>query len=178
VPLHKQGTTDVEVKESWRVSAPPGSAILDAGLARIRHFQLFEFYRYWDRLRDGQAVPSRAELDPLEFWTSLGYVSLFDVVDGRFRYRLGSGNLLEVLGEEMTGRYLDQMPSPSFRAILSDALHTVVESCWPLVIEGEIVSAADRWHAEGLFVPLSTDRGRVDAVALCSYIEKARSERV
>jgi hypothetical protein len=173
MPLHKQGTTLVEAKESWRVSAPPGSAILDAALARVRHFQLYDFYRYWDRLRDGQTVPSRAELDPLEFPSALGYVSLFDVVEGgeRFRYRLGSGNLLEVLGEEMTGRYLDQMPSESFREILADALQTVVDSCWPLVIEGEIASGADRWHAEGLFVPLSTDRGRIDVVALCSYIE-------
>lgn len=87
-------TTDIAVRE-------------DALLADQR-----EVFEYWTSLRDGDRLPARTDFKPARIVRRLPMVSLVDVAfdASRFRFRLAGTGLRDMFGEELTGRYLDQVP--------------------------------------------------------------------
>jgi len=69
-------------------------------------------------------MPARADIDPAEFKSLIGRVSVIDVLgeeDGsyRFRFRLAATPFCRAIGQEMTGRMLEELPSPATRAFLA-----------------------------------------------------------
>ncbi|WP_395022755.1 PAS domain-containing protein [Dongia sp.] len=83
-------------------------------LARIQHPILKRMVAFWDEKRAGRAWPLRADLDPLDFWFAVGYVSLIDVwaaETGRRRYffRLDGTRQVDLFGVDFTGKFLDQV---------------------------------------------------------------------
>src|SRR3546814_12264962 len=69
--------------------------------------------RYWvTRCRDGLG-PRRADIDPLEFPPLLPNVILLDRIatpqGDRFRFRLAGTAVVDFAGQELTGRYLDEV---------------------------------------------------------------------
>src|SRR5690349_17666713 len=69
--------------------------------------------RYWFSRRSGDQVPSRADIDPLDFPALLPNIMLLDRVaengHDRFRFRLSGTNIALHTGRELTGRYLDEV---------------------------------------------------------------------
>ena len=82
-------------------------------LARIQHPILKRMVAFWDDRRAGRDWPLRSDLDPLEFWFAVGYVSLIDVrlEAGRRRYffRLDGTRQVDLFGVDFTGKFLDQV---------------------------------------------------------------------
>jgi hypothetical protein len=66
---------------------------------------------YWDGKRNGRAMPSRSDIDPIEMRPYLGNLfiaeTLADIVD--FRYRLIGSNLVPYYGQDMTGSTVTQV---------------------------------------------------------------------
>lgn len=54
----------------------------DAEVIAIRHPRLRQLYEYWDKQRGDRAMPSRADLDPIDMRFAIGNVILIDVIDG------------------------------------------------------------------------------------------------
>lgn len=130
----------------------------------IRHPNLVRLYRHWDEVRRGRAMPSRADVDPLELPELLGNLLLIDVLREplRFRYRLIGSKLTERVKRDMTGKYFDEVPEPLYRERLYAWHGGVVEEKVP---RGGVTARRllDRWEPyEILTLPLSTDGVQVD----------------
>jgi hypothetical protein len=130
----------------------------------IRHPNLVRLYRHWDEVRRGRAMPSRADVDPLNLPELLGNLILIDVLRSplRFRYRLIGSRLTERIGRDMTGRFFDEVPEPIYR----ERLHAWHGGCAEEKTPRAGVTArrlGDRWEPyEILTLPLSGNGIEVD----------------
>ncbi len=75
---------------------------------------LQQLYAAWDECRQGKAIPGREEMGlPFSVSFALPKISLIDVLwrDGRprYRYRVIGTAIVELLGRDWTGRYLDEV---------------------------------------------------------------------
>jgi len=136
---------------------------------------LRRFYAYWDDKRGGRSMPSPADLDPLEFAWALGRITLVDVLREplRFRYRLVGGEHANRLGADMTGKLVDEFPSPAIRHILTRSYSAAVASGRPVHRTRWDVVAGVTHHYEALILPLAADPPAVDSLAICAeYIDR------
>ena len=68
-----------------------------------------ELFAYWAALRDGDRLPARRNLRPGDIKRLLPTISLTDVREGDFRFRLAGTGLYGVYGREITGRRLGEI---------------------------------------------------------------------
>lgn len=138
---------------------------------RIRHPHLQRLYRYWNERRGSRAMPSRRDIDPLDFRYVLGNVILIDVLREplRFRVRLHGDALAQRAGYDFTGKFLDQPPISDYRAYAIERCKGIVETRRPLAVEHNRVLDGRPHHYEALWLPLSDDRENVNKL-LCALI--------
>lgn len=80
-------------------------------LPTITEARLVALYDYWSSKRGGRAMPTRADIDPVEMGRWLGNLLLIDVTaEGRFIYRLYGTGFVDSFGIDMTGRTVDELP--------------------------------------------------------------------
>jgi hypothetical protein len=129
--------------------------------------RLGEIYRYWlSKRRDGQ-LPRRADIRPAELGAVVRHINLVDVIrePGRplqFRHRLMGTGVSEWLGQDLTGRLVDEsVYGPAAGAIIA-SLMKIVESAQPY----NRLAPLD-WNnrkfalAESVELPLADDTGQV-----------------
>lgn len=73
---------------------------------------LRDFYQYWLDMKGDKLIPSRADLNPTDIPHLLPYMMLIDVEyqPRRYRYRLVGTETVRAMGEDVTGKYLDERP--------------------------------------------------------------------
>jgi len=158
--------------EADLAGADLGSTVLEpgaipVGLLPVNHPQLAQLFRYWDRKRAGREMPSRADIRPEELGGLLGNLFMVDVLrEGgvlRLRYRLVGTALTAVMQQELTGKYIDEMPflyrkfaMPAYREILRARRPTYKETN---AFEGWLVIRYKR-----LLLPLSSNGDDIDIV--------------
>ncbi len=121
--------------------------------------------RYWDEVRGGRAMPSRADIDPADIPRLLPNLFLVDVgptVDD-LRWRLAGTEVVRLFGLELTGRPVGAgMPTTAGR-LMRARFAFVVRNARPAYATG--VMQADRndhTPFRRLVLPLSSDGVRVD----------------
>ena len=147
-----------------QTGAAPGREA--AAAPEIGHPALRDLHRHWEARRGERAMPARADMDPVELPRKL-LPNLFLVAveenPRRFRYRLVGTELTAVMGRELTGRYIDEMPF-LFRKLALPAYAEVMERAAPTYRKIDAVEALWRIRYERLLLPLS-DRGlRIDTI--------------
>ncbi|MGA9658856.1 MAG: PAS domain-containing protein [Asticcacaulis sp.] len=102
-------------------------------LAALRSHE--EIFRYWKGLRKRGKLPSRQDLDPAALKSRLPTISLIDVLDPKphncpeaFRQRLAGTDLFDAYGEEITGKRIDAIYTPSEAQYWAEHLSFVVET--------------------------------------------------
>ena len=149
----------------------PTTHQLDALQMAIVDPLLRQLYDYWQRKRAQRPMPSRADIDPIDMRFILGNLLLVDVLAAprRFRIRLHGTNLVHRAGYELTGKMLDELPNPDFRALAERSFTTVVESARPYhSTRSRTLSGRPQFY-EALMLPLSQAPPNVDMllVGLC-----------
>lgn len=140
---------------------------------------LREISRYWrGKCREG-ALPSRADLDPIDIPALLAHVFLIDVVDGGrdFRYRLLGTHIVESVGFEFTGQLVSEFMRDHEEEILAPDYHKLVEGREPQHVTGNMVAfGRDYMSYETVMCPLSSDGEAVDMIfgGLCFRLERAQ----
>ena len=74
--------------------------------------ELRPLYEYWDQARGERSMPARAVIDPLKIPRDiLANIFLLEVhyAPLRFRYRLIGTAVVEMLGEDWTGKFVDEL---------------------------------------------------------------------
>lgn len=138
--------------------------------------RLAQLYAYWRGLCGDGRLPSRADIDPIDFRYALGIVSLIDVEHAplRYRFRLVSTQLTEHLGYEMTGKYAEDLHEPQVRAFIESEYGKVLKSRAPVHEQGSAVLDGRLWRHETLLLPCSNNGYRVDMLISARVTERPR----
>lgn len=106
-----------------------------AQLVTVEQRQLFE---YWDARCAGEALPRRADIDPIDFPRLLPSISLLEVenagqshVEHRVKVRLAGTRLRDMYGRETTGLYLDEFLPPENDSYWTAAFTRVISQGKP-----------------------------------------------
>lgn len=81
-------------------------------LTSPRHLpSITELHEYWLSRRGGRAMPRRADIDPADIRHLLPAIALVDIEPQPFRvrYRLVGTRLVQDMGHDFTGFYLDEL---------------------------------------------------------------------
>lgn len=144
---------------AWRV-AEPAIVPKDDRLRRL--------LAYWTERCAGRAMPTRAEIDPLDFTYILGNIVLLGVERDplRFRVRLQGTEVVQRLGFDLTGRTLDELAMPSFRELITTAVAEVVARGAPLLRQRNMIMDDRLLRYESLILPLAGSSGDVEHVMI------------
>lgn len=128
-------------------------------------------YRHWQSLRTTADIPSRAVLDPLDISYCLGNLLLTEVETDplRFRYRLVGTNLVDLYGEEATGRYVHQMFSRNVRREAIAAYSGVVAERRPAYAARRFRILFRELGYHRLMLPFADGEDRVGQVLVAIY---------
>lgn len=135
----------------------------------IRSPDLRRLHEHWEARRDGREVPSRADFDVLDLKFMIGKIVLFDVAYDPLRYhcRLHGTSIGRRVGWEMTGKSMDDIPSPSLRAKMHADFARVIEQRKPTVETREReLTENGTVDCEVLILPLSNDGTIIDMLMI------------
>lgn len=134
---------------------------------QITEIRLGEVYDYWDRKRAGRAMPSRADIDPIDIPHLLANLILVDTADafGAFRFRLFGSAVVQGIGEDRTGKYFSDLPTITGDPETADSYWCVYTDGQPDYASGRSVlpNATFRKYSR-LLLPLSNDGTQVSMI--------------
>jgi hypothetical protein len=143
-------------------------------LAAQRAEQVFPALReveaYWEGLRNGRPVPTRADIDPRGMQSALEYAFILErIAPGIARFRLAGMHLTDLMGMEVRGMPLTAMFVPDSRAKISEALEAVCETPQVTIVTLQGERSIGRGHIEAqlLLCPLKSDLGDVTRILGC-----------
>jgi hypothetical protein len=137
----------------------------------LTHPLLQRLYLYWNTKRGARAMPSRGDIDPVDFAYVLGNVILVDVQHEplRFRFRLHGSKLRQEVGYELTGRMLDELPMTEYRQLAEASLTQAVMTAAPFHAERDQFMDSRRRSYETLILPLSDDGVRINMLLVGQF---------
>jgi hypothetical protein len=120
---------------------------------------LSALWRYWDEKRMVRPMPRRRDLDPpLEIPRLLPHLLLAERVDGRFRWRLAGTAVVDAYGQELTGRFVDEVISAARREAAHRHYATVFETARPIFVRNRYTSrSATDFVVSRVILPLSAE---------------------
>lgn len=125
---------------------------------------------YWDGLRNGRPVPTRADVDPRGIQSALEYAFILErIAPGMARFRLAGMHLNDLMGMEVRSMPLTALFAPEARRGLSDLL----EECFQtpqtatLTLKSEAGIGRGALEAKLLLCPLKSDLGDISRILGC-----------
>ncbi len=115
---------------------------------------------YWIRIRGERAMPSRADLDPIDIRRILPNVVLIDVASEPldFRYRLIGTKIVSQLNNDHTGKWMSEIPHQKPPSKIWSSCETVVNEKIPMTTEVPYTGRnKDFAVSEDIVMPLSGD---------------------
>lgn len=143
-------------------------------LTPLRSAQIFSAIKsveaYWEGLRNGRPVPSRAEIDPRGMQDALEYAFILErIAPGVARFRLAGMHLTDLMGMEVRGMPLSAMLVPEARARMSEVLEAVCETpqVTTVTLKSDHRIGRAALDAQLLLCPLKSDLGDVNRILGC-----------
>jgi len=149
-----------------------------ADLAGARSQAIAAAVGYWRAKAGARAMPSRAELDPIEMRSFLRKILIIDLMEnGDFVCRLCGTEISEGNRQDLTGRRADADSLGASAPQFLDAYRRTIEARAPIFFIGELWWQ-DRGYIsfEQVILPLSSDGTAVDKL-LCVVDFEARAAR-
>lgn len=131
---------------------------------------LQRLYGDWEARRRGRELPTRADFDPCDLGYALGYLSLIDVYQNplRFRFRLQGTAVVDRVGRDNTGKFIDEMTDLRHSAMATEHFSEVLTTRRPVVkARRAYVTDVRVWNCEILVLPLSNNGADVDMMISC-----------
>lgn len=139
----------------------------------IGHEDLRRLWRHWNDLRGPRNFPLRGELEPFAIAFCLGHVALVDLETSPFRprYRLVGTRLVELWGQELRGKYVDEVYHWPLRKEVVRAYRQVHETASPLYHERVFDLGFRKLGYFRLMLPFASEAGQdhPDIVCLAIY---------
>jgi hypothetical protein len=129
---------------------------------------LREIYAYWQLKRAERRMPARRQIDPCDVPRLLPHLIISEVVDtGRsFRYRLAGTAIATALGQDVTGRCVDEVTSGVYRDYINGLHRAVCTERRPVFAAGSLACATSAKYrfTRRLLLPLSDDDSVVNQI--------------
>jgi hypothetical protein len=125
---------------------------------------------YWDGVRNGRPVPSRADIDPRGMQSALEFAFILErIAPGIARFRLAGMHLNDLMGMEVRGMPLTAIFTPESRSKISEAVEAVCETpqITTITLKGERGIGRQYLDAQLLLCPLKSDLGDVNRILGC-----------
>jgi hypothetical protein len=132
---------------------------------------LRDLYAYWLARRGDRIAPSRSAIRPEEITRMLPHIVLIDVVGdpARFRMRLVGTQVVQAFGQEVTGKFVDEIDQGAVGPAIIARARAIVAERRPDLHVWEYTKGDGRHiKYERLILPLSSDGETVDQL-LCAY---------
>jgi len=146
--------------------------------------RLATLYAHWRALpRGGRRFPARAAFDPFDIPDALGALWLLDIERDpfRLRYRLVGTRIVAAVGEDATGRYLDELPNADPERPLDLSRFRLTAdtgaATWART-RPHLLKAATWTEVENLVLPLAADGETPDILLCASVFYKANGDTV
>jgi hypothetical protein len=128
-----------------------------------------ELKLYWEAKKKGRLLPSRADIEPLELRSHMGYLFLIDVLPAEhdYRFRLLGSAMTGRYGRDSTGRTIREAyaTEPAIGQWILDIFDTVVRHRVPVVSEGRLTIVKKSYViARALQLPLADDGETVNMI--------------
>lgn len=143
------------------------------GESKLPHPALRQLYTYWTERAVDDRIPSRADIDPLDFPLLLANVALIDVErdvaggEARYRYRVYGTALAERAGRDLTGRCFEEAFEPAEIRDDLEIYGKLVETGIPYYSHRHIPDPEREYIGyERLILPLASDRRTIDKILL------------
>lgn len=134
------------------------------------HPKVRTLYEHWLSIHPGGGkLPGRREFDPMAVAPLLPHIMLLEVVGRppRFRYRVIGTRMVDALGGDLTGQWLDEVHARGSRKPKFPAYEKVVEVREPQWRRGppHFASYIDKCTGmERVFLPLASNGADVDMI--------------
>ena len=136
------------------------------------HGSLQDLHAYWLAKRSSRMAPPRSTIWLEDVARIIPNIALIDVVGDppRFRFHLCGTRLAEAYGENVTGKYLDEMDLGSISFPTLNLYANIVRECRVQVVRARFNKRRDGRYVdyERIGLPLSED-GKAVNVILCAY---------
>ena len=95
---------------------------------------LQKVYAYWLRKRGHRLAPSRADIHPEEMRELLPHLYLIEPVGSppRLRFRLAGTRIVDEYGNEITGKFIDELDLNAVSTPICAELERALDTCEPL----------------------------------------------
>ncbi|VAV87904.1 hypothetical protein MNBD_ALPHA02-1153 [hydrothermal vent metagenome] len=125
---------------------------------------LRDLYEYWNGKKGDRNMPSRPDISPTEIINLLPKIILIDVEyePQRFRFRLIGTDVVTAMGQDATGKYLDELSSNS---AMNDRLSWLVRQKTTYYVTSQLDwlnRSFQKYHVLGL--PLGDKAGKVNMI--------------
>lgn len=147
----------------------PDSSTETEPAVRAWHPRIRRIHDYWLSLHKDGKLPGRDRIDPCAIPEILPGTWMLDVqrVPFRLRYRLVGTKIVQAMGEEMTGKWLDEARPQTLEVPgYFDRYRRVVEEATPSWRKGRPVMEHDRFYVslENILLPLASDGETPDVI--------------
>jgi hypothetical protein len=146
-------------------------------LAAPSHQALRTLHTYWLAKKDTRFAPPRSAIRPEELRPLLPTMALAEVIGEppRFRFRLFGTGLVEAYGEDVTGRFSDEIDLDWIGDRIHEEARKVVDERRISVALIRFVKATDGRYLqyERVLLPLSDDGETVNMLLLGYVMERA-----
>ena len=136
-------------------------------LEAIREPEISELFLFWLRRRPGHGVPTRKDIDPSKIPArNLPYLFLYERQrDGRFQCKLIGTALARVLGDDSTGKYLDEILPELVVQDRLEMFRRVLDTEMPIYYRGPIITRnRHQRRFARILLPLSSRKSVADQV--------------
>jgi hypothetical protein len=127
--------------------------------------KLRQLHAYWQGKRDGNRLPGRGDIDPIDIPKLMPDVALVDILRDPldYRYRLVGTRLVEMMGAERTGLRMRELFTPDAVAGTVQLMEHLLVTREPLAFEGRLFWLGKEHRAfHALVLPLAADGETVD----------------
>ena len=150
-----------------------------ADASRIRDANVRQFLELWQAAHADGRAPDKSFLDPLRLRFLLGSLSLLEVQPEplRFRYRLVGTDIVQRLGHELTGKFVDHHPDAMLRPFLLKGATMVHHAARPVYAHAKMRTLGADWLLEVVAVPLLGADGEVAFIGAGQSFPPGKAEQ-
>lgn len=169
-PGPRRGTSPVKTQVegkgyAMKIEYMKGTNVISiAPIRAAMHFpSISRVEAYWEGLRNGRLMPSRADIDPRGISDVLEFAFILEkIAPGVARLRLAGMHLNDLMGMEVRGMPITAMFLPEARRQLQTMLEAVLESPAKVRInlESEGSMSRPKLEAQMVLLPLKDEHGR------------------
>ena len=138
----------------------------------IRHPDHDWMFQYWrGKAPKGGGLPSRQDIDPIDFPRLLPRIALIEVLrEGglNFRYRLAGTEIVDRAGRDPTGKRFDELYEGSYLTTAIETYRRIADHGEPYLSERTfpLVAGREFLRYDRLILPLASDGRTVDMLLL------------